>query len=69
MLHYYAKDFFAPVIVTSRVTQANELEIHVISDLLQPLDNLSVEALVYKWTSSKSINTTTITNITIVNLA
>ncbi|XP_058792427.1 beta-mannosidase [Phymastichus coffea] len=65
MLHYYVKDFFSPVIVTPRLTQANELMIYVVSDLLHELTNLSIDVVVYEWKNSKSILTTQLTNITV----
>ncbi|XP_067207111.1 beta-mannosidase [Linepithema humile] len=49
MLHYYAKDFFAPVIVTPRLSVSDELSVYVVSDLLYVLANCTVEIHVYKW--------------------
>ena len=67
MLHYYTKDFFAPVIITSRVTKANEALIYIVSDLLHNLSNLTVEILVYEWKTAKCIYTTQISNVTVVS--
>ncbi|XP_071573784.1 beta-mannosidase [Temnothorax nylanderi] len=55
MLHYYAKDFFAPIIVTPHLSTSNELSIYVISDRLYTLTNCTVKLHVYKWESMKSI--------------
>ncbi|XP_025833417.1 beta-mannosidase-like [Agrilus planipennis] len=41
MLHYFAKDFFAPVIVTG-IQMAGSLEIYTVSDLLTTRPNVSV---------------------------
>lgn len=49
MLHYYVKDFFAPVIVTPHLSISNELSIYVVSDLLHVLTNCTIEIHVYKW--------------------
>lgn len=68
MLHYYAKEFFAPVIVTSQLTKANELMIYVVSDLLHELTNLTIDVVVYEWKSAKSIHTAQHKNITVVSM-
>ncbi|XP_011498870.1 PREDICTED: beta-mannosidase [Ceratosolen solmsi marchali] len=65
MLHYYAKEFFSPLIVTSKLTQANELLIFIVSDLLKPLNDLAVEMNFYEWKSSTIIHTNQINNITL----
>ncbi|XP_031785541.1 beta-mannosidase [Nasonia vitripennis] len=65
MLHYYVKDFFSPIIITSRLTKANELLLYVVSDVLKTLENLTIEIIVYEWKSAKSIHTTELTNITV----
>lgn len=67
MLHYYAKDFFAPVIVTPHLSTSRELSIYVISDQLYPLTGYKVEICIYKWKSMKPIFTTSFSNITIVS--
>lgn len=67
MLHYYAKEFFSPVIITSRLTKGNEIFIYVVSDLLSKLVDLNVEIIIYEWKSAKSVNTTKISNVTIVS--
>ncbi|XP_043477175.1 beta-mannosidase [Leptopilina heterotoma] len=51
MLHYFARDFFAPVIVSSRLSLARDLTIYIISDLHRPLKDLSLTLNIYKWTS------------------
>lgn len=66
MLHYYAKEFFAPVIVTPHVSVANELELYVISDLLTDLKHCSVDMNIYKWSSGSRLYTQNIGDFTIV---
>lgn len=67
MLHYYAKEFFAPLIVTSRVTKADELLVYVVSDLLNDLKNLTVEIVVYEWKNARAIYNKQINNLDIVS--
>ncbi|XP_032664482.1 beta-mannosidase [Odontomachus brunneus] len=63
MLHYYAKDFFAPVIVTSRLTNSDELTIYVVSDQLFWLTNCHVDIRVYNWKSMTPIHTKSYHNV------
>ncbi|XP_072754584.1 beta-mannosidase-like isoform X2 [Anoplolepis gracilipes] len=51
MLHYYAKDFFAPIIVTSHLSISNDLSIYIVSDRLYTLTNCTMEMRVYNWSS------------------
>lgn len=62
MLHYYAKNFFAPVIVTSRLNSARDLDLYVISDLLTTTYNATLTITVYAWDSLEpvSIETNTV---------
>jgi beta-mannosidase len=50
MLHYFARNFFAPALVSPSVTSTGDLEIHLISDNLEDRETL-VRVLVYKWDS------------------
>ncbi|KAJ4448986.1 hypothetical protein ANN_00378 [Periplaneta americana] len=50
MLHYFACNFFAPVLVSPFVTDSGNLEVHLISDLLQDMETL-LTISVYKWDS------------------
>ncbi|XP_029170747.1 beta-mannosidase [Nylanderia fulva] len=65
MLHYYAKDFFAPIIVTSHLSTSNELSIYVVSDLRYGSKNCTVEICVYNWNSTTPIFTKSFDDITI----
>lgn len=51
MLHYFAKKFFAPVIVTSRLKADGQLDVIVVSDLTQLILNAEVAILVFSWNS------------------
>lgn len=51
MLHYFAKDFFAPIIVTGHVTNAGQLDFYVISDLTSSVYNATVDVNVFAWNS------------------
>ncbi|XP_025995175.1 beta-mannosidase isoform X2 [Solenopsis invicta] len=57
MLHYYAKDFFAPVIITSHLSISNNLSIYIVSDRIYTFKNCTVKIDVYKWESMKPIFT------------
>ncbi|XP_011269832.2 beta-mannosidase [Camponotus floridanus] len=52
MLHYYAKDFFDPLIVTSHLSISNKLSIYVVSDLWYSIENCKVEIRYYNWEST-----------------
>lgn len=67
MLHYYAKDFFAPVIVTPRLTSSDDLTIYIVSDQLYWLTNCHLDIRVYNWKSMTPIYTKSYHNIIIVS--
>lgn len=64
MLHYYAKDFFAPTIVTGYLDSARQLKIFVVSEVLSLISS-SLEASllinVYNWNSFEMLNSTMVT--------
>ncbi|KAJ8869705.1 hypothetical protein PR048_028700 [Dryococelus australis] len=49
MLHYYARKFFSPVMVSGLVTPAGRLEVYVVSDLRHELPNVTVAVRVHRW--------------------
>ncbi len=51
MLHYYAAQFFSPVIVTADLNGKGMITINVISDLLVDMKNVEVQLEIYKWNS------------------
>jgi beta-mannosidase len=63
MLHYFACNFFAPVLVSPSVTGAGDLNVHLISDYLEDKEAL-LKMSVYKWNSfTPIIQTSTIHNL------
>ncbi|XP_053986263.1 beta-mannosidase [Hylaeus volcanicus] len=64
MLHYYAKDFFAPIIVTYYVRGTN-LAIYVVSDKLYPVLNTCLEVNLYTWNSMIPVQSHVHCNITV----
>lgn len=66
MLHYYAKEFFAPVIITLHVSAANEVQLYVVSDKLIPIRNCKFAVNTYKWNSLTPIHSQSYSGITIV---
>ncbi|XP_060536178.1 beta-mannosidase [Cylas formicarius] len=54
MLHYFAKDFFAPIIVTGHINNDRQLQIYTVSDLLSPVTDTELIVRVYQFNSSFS---------------
>lgn len=50
MLHYYAKDFFAPLIITGQLNTDRNLDVYVVNEKL-PLFNVTVYLRIYQWQS------------------
>ncbi|XP_012272143.1 beta-mannosidase [Orussus abietinus] len=65
MLHYFATEFFAPVIVTPRVSVDRDLTIYVVTDDLLSIESCTVKLNVYKWQSTVPVHTELYTDITI----
>ncbi|XP_014472707.1 PREDICTED: beta-mannosidase [Dinoponera quadriceps] len=63
MLHHYAKDFFAPIIVSPRLVSSDELTIYAISDRLYWLTNCHLDIRVYNWKSMTPVHTKSYNNI------
>lgn len=66
MLHYYAVEFFAPIIVTPRISSANDLTIYIVSDRLSPVPECTLTLNVYRWNSSQAVHKILFQHITIV---
>ncbi|XP_076234908.1 beta-mannosidase [Calliopsis andreniformis] len=64
MLHYYAKEFFAPIIITYYITNT-DLSFYIVSDKLDPVRNITLEINLYRLNSMKPIQSRTYSNITI----
>lgn len=54
-MHYYAKDFFAPIIVTGHITAARNLDVYVVSDILTTFYNVTLNMYVYNWSSLQPV--------------
>lgn len=67
MLHYYARDFFAPVIVTPHLSVSNELSIYIVSDVLYVLTNCTIEIRVYEWKAIEPVFIRSYNDIIIVS--
>lgn len=52
ILHYFAVDFFSPLLITSQLLVTGSLQVSVVSDLLYDLP-ASVSVSVYRWDSLK----------------
>ncbi|KAF2905512.1 hypothetical protein ILUMI_00678, partial [Ignelater luminosus] len=59
MQHYYAKNFFAPVIVTGDLRSDGFLDLYVVSDLQDEISDVFLNILVYKWESINPVHNET----------
>ncbi|KAL1417940.1 hypothetical protein MTO96_006007 [Rhipicephalus appendiculatus] len=57
MLHYFAKKFYSPVLV-SPFSNRTHLNVFVVNDELSPLENVSLNIFSQKWTSFVPANST-----------
>ncbi|XP_035449572.2 beta-mannosidase [Spodoptera frugiperda] len=57
MLHYYAKDFFAPVLVSPRLDASGEMEVYLINDRFVPILEAKITIQFYNWSSPAPILT------------
>ncbi|XP_066254951.1 beta-mannosidase-like [Euwallacea similis] len=51
MLHYFAKDFFASIIITGHINSARQLQIYTVNDQLTPVEDVSAVVRVYRYDS------------------
>lgn len=65
MLQYYAKHFFAPILVAADLAENRSISINIISDLLYDVPNISLNIEIFKWDSLVPVDITTET-ITVV---
>lgn len=56
MLHYFAKHFFAPILITGNLTIDNILKIFVVSDRITVIRNARINVSVYTWNSFTPIH-------------
>ncbi|XP_022817754.1 beta-mannosidase [Spodoptera litura] len=57
MLHYFAKDFFAPVLVSPRLDSTGEMEVYLINDRFVPVLDAKITIQFYNWSSPSPILT------------
>lgn len=55
MLHYFAKDFFAPLILTGHLTASRDLKIFLVSDSLEDKINATVAVEVFSWNAPEPL--------------
>lgn len=51
MLHYFAKNFFAPVLVSPRLLSTGDVDVYLLNDRFVPIVNASINVHVFKWNS------------------
>lgn len=68
MLHYFAKKFFSPAIVSPYVDTDHSLRVFIVNDHSAPVETAVLSVTQYKWTSFAPIETTTI-NVTMPQAA
>lgn len=49
MLHYFAKDFFHPILVSPSLTSDDKFALSLISDKLHVVNKVKVTMYVYNW--------------------
>lgn len=54
MLHYYANDFFSPLIITGHLNTDRSLDVYVVNEYRQIM-NARVFLRVYKWQSFEEV--------------
>lgn len=57
MLHYFAKSFFAPVLVSPRMTLTSEVNVYLINDQFVPIYDANITVEMFNWTSFIPIKT------------
>ncbi|CAH3035890.1 unnamed protein product, partial [Porites lobata] len=60
VLHYFAKDFYAPVIASSYV-ESGKFKLFVVSDLMKPITQGVVSIKAWAWSSFKPLSTMNVT--------
>lgn len=63
MLHYFARNFFAPVIVRGHQKETGELDVYVISDEVRSISNVKMAVNVYSWNSQMALHSYIINDI------
>lgn len=61
MVHYFAKNFFAPILISPHLSNANHLSIFTLSDITEIIPNATLTMSVYNWDKIKPIHEENIT--------
>lgn len=67
MLHYFAKRFFHPILITTSLSASDDMKIFVVSDQTTYFYNATIEVFVYKWKKLEPIYTEKIKTLDIVS--
>lgn len=59
MLHYYAKSFFAPVLVSPRLLSSGDVDIYLINDRFVPIIEGQITVDMFNWSSLMPIDSKT----------
>ncbi|CAG4957469.1 unnamed protein product [Colias eurytheme] len=57
MLHYFAKRFFAPVLISPRLTLTGDVDVYLINDRFVPIIDANIVVDVFNWTSLTPVST------------
>lgn len=68
MLHYLAKNFFAPIIISPEVTPASELNIYLVSDILEDIYDATINVSAVPYSSFDQKNLFSLNNVTVVRI-
>lgn len=59
MLHYFAKSFFAPVLVSPRRLETGDIDVYLINDRFVPIDSAEIKVEAFTWNNLKPFKTET----------
>lgn len=51
MLHYFAKSFFAPVLISPRLTMVGDVDVYLINDRFVPIVDAEIIVDIFNWSS------------------
>ncbi|OWR54386.1 Beta-mannosidase [Danaus plexippus plexippus] len=57
MLHYFAKTFFAPVLVSPRLKMSNDIDIYLINDRFVPIIDGNITVDIFNWSNLEPVKT------------
>ncbi|CAH0728508.1 unnamed protein product, partial [Brenthis ino] len=56
MLHYFAKSFFAPVLISPRLTMLGDVDVYIINDRFVPIVDAEIIVDIFNWSSLVPFN-------------